>query len=126
MAALDMKKALELELEIKLLKDAIVALREELEKTQIQKKEEIQRAVADANSEIRQLRTSIAEMRDQMESRESENEQKVLRLRTEGQREAEHLHRTIASLREQLEGLNESSQKARNSRESSSTARTSR
>ena len=91
MAALDMKK--ELELEIKLLKDAIVALREQLEKTQIEKKEEIQRAVADANSEIRQLRASIAEMRDQMESRESENEQKVLRLRTDSQREAEHLHR---------------------------------
>jgi predicted nucleic acid-binding Zn-ribbon protein len=121
-----MKKQLELEIEIKLLKDTISALREELERTQIEKKEEIQRAVADANSEIRQLRANITQMRDQIESREAEHEQKVLGLRTENQREVENLHGAIAALREQLEGLNESSKKARNSRETSSAARTSR
>jgi hypothetical protein len=114
------------ELEIKLLKDTIFALREELEKTQIENAEEIQRAVADANSEIRQLRASIIEMREQMDYREAENEQKVLRLRTDNQREVENLHRTIAALREHLEGINESSKKARNARETSSAARTSR
>ena len=114
------------ELEIKLLKDTIFALREELEKTQVEKKEEIQHAVADANSEIRQLRASIAEMRDQIELREAEHEQRFHTLRTEHEHGLKELHQTIAVLREKLEGLNESSKKARSTGQTATPAGTSR
>ena len=101
------------DLEIKLLKDTILALREELEKVQHEEREHIQQAVADANAEIRQLRASVVELRDQLEIREAEYDDKVQKLRLHHQHELAELRQTIAALREKLEELNESNQRTR-------------
>ena len=113
------------DLEIKLLKDTILALREELEKAHHEKREEIQLAVADANAELRQLRASIVELREQLELREADHEQKVQNLKMQNQHELAELRKTVAALREKLEGLHESRKKASSS-ETATPAGTSR
>src|SRR5262245_31595538 len=99
------------DLEIKSLKDTILALREELEKVHYEEREHIQQAVSDANAEIQQLRASIVELRDQLELREAEHEEKLQTHRLQHQHELAELHQTIAALREKLKGLNESRQR---------------
>ena len=99
------------DLEIKLLKETILALREELEKVRFQERDHIQQAVAGANDEIRQLRTSIVELRDQLELKEAERSEQLRGIVLQHDREKAELHRTIATLREDLEELNESFKK---------------
>ncbi len=101
------------DLELKLLKDTILALREELEKVRFEEREHIQQAVSGANEEIRQLRASIVELRDQMELKEARYEEKLRGLELQYDHEKAELHQTIASLREKLEELNESLKKTR-------------
>jgi small-conductance mechanosensitive channel len=96
------------DLEIKLLKESVFALREELEKNCFEEGEHIQHAVAGANDEIRQLRASIVELRDQLELQEAEHDEKVRSLKLQHDRETADLHRTVAALRQKLEELNES------------------
>jgi hypothetical protein len=112
------------DLEIKLLKDTILALRDELEKVRHEEREHVQQAVADANAEIRHLRSSIVELRDQMELLEAEHDLKVQRLRLEHQHAIAELHQTIAALREKLEERNESSKGARGPAEAAKAAGT--
>jgi predicted nucleic acid-binding Zn-ribbon protein len=110
------------DLEIKLLKDAILALREELEKVRFEENEHIQQAVAGADEEIRQLRTSIVELRDRLEFHEAEHDRKLNSMELQHDREKSDLHKTIATLREKLEELNESLKKTRGSAEGAAAA----
>ena len=107
------------DLEIKMLKETILALREELEKIQHEEREHIQQAVAEVNAQNRQLRASIGELRDQLELREAEHEAKRQSLRLQHQHELEELRQTIAALRSKLEELNESSQRTAEGSEAS-------
>jgi predicted nucleic acid-binding Zn-ribbon protein len=95
------------DLEIKLLKDTIRALREEMETLRFEENEHIQQAVAGANEEIRQLRASIVELRDRLELQEAEHDTQRRIIDLQHDREKSDLHKTIATLREKLEELNE-------------------
>jgi chromosome segregation ATPase len=110
------------DLEIKLLKDAILALREELEKVRFEEKERIHQAVAGANEEIRQLQASIVELRDRLELQDAEHDKKLRSVELQHEREKSDLHSTIAALREKLEDLNESLKKTRGSAEGAATS----
>ncbi len=113
------------DLELKLLKDTIFALREELEKAHNGEREHIQQAVSESNAQIRQLRANIIELRDQLELREALHEQKVQEVRLQKDHEIAELHQTIAALRERLEELNESNKGTDGSTETTTAARTS-
>ena len=110
------------DLEIRLLKEAILALREELERVRFEEQDQIQQAVAGANDEIRQLRASIVELRDEIEVREAEHGEKLRVMELQHDREKAELHRTIATLREKLEELNESLKKTRSAAETAAGA----
>jgi len=105
------------ELEIRLLKETIIALREELEKRGFEEHDHIQAAVAAANDEIRQLRASVVELREQLEIREAQHEEQVRNMGLQHEREKAEFHRTIKALRERLEEVNESLEKIRRSSE---------
>ena len=113
------------DLEVKLLKDTILALREELEKVRLDEREHIQQAIVTATTEIRQLRTSIIELRGQLELNEAQHEEQVQGMELQHDHEKAELHRTIAALRQKLEELNESYKKTRSSAEATPAARTS-
>ncbi|HLH30855.1 MAG TPA: hypothetical protein VKY31_06600 [Terriglobia bacterium] len=112
------------DLEIKLLKETILALREELERVRFEEHDHIEQAIVGANDEIRQLRASIVELRNELERRKSEHDDRVLSLELQHSRETADLHKTIAALRQKLEELNESLEKT--SRSAQAAARTSR
>src|SRR6185503_3114492 len=99
------------DLEIKMLKETILTLREELEKVHHEEREHIQQAVAEVNAQNRQLRASIAELRDQLELREADHEAEMQNLKLQHQHELAELRQTVAALRARLEELNESSQR---------------
>jgi chromosome segregation ATPase len=105
------------DLEIKLLKETIFALREELEKGRFEERDHIQAAVAAANDEIRHLRASVVELREQLEIREAQHDERVRNLGLQHEREKTEFHRTIKALRERLEEVNESLEKIRRSSE---------
>ncbi len=105
------------DLEIKLLKDTIIALREELERARLDEREHIQQAVAGANDDIRQLRAGIVELRDQLERKAAEHDEAMRSKELQHNREKADLYKTIAMLREKLEELNESLKKTRCSTE---------
>ena len=96
------------ELEIKLLKETVLALRDELEKAGFEERDHIEQAVSAASAEIRQLRSSVAELRDQLELKQAEYEDKVRSLELQHNRDKADLHNTVAALRHKLEELNES------------------
>ncbi len=102
-----------IDLEIKLLKETILALREELEKGRFEERDHIQSAVAAGNDEIRHLRASIVELREQLETREIQHEERLRDVGLQHEREKAEFHRTIKTLRERLEELNESLEKIR-------------
>ena len=102
------------DLEIRQLKETIVALREELERVRFEEREHIQQAVAGVNEEVRQLHASIVELRDQLELREGEHQEKLRDIVLHHDREKAELHQTISRLRASLEELNESIKKADN------------
>jgi len=110
------------DLEIKLLKDAILAVRQEMEKVRFEENERIQQAVAAANEEIRQLRASIVELRDQLELQDAERDKQLRSMELQHDREKSDLYKTTATLREKLEELNESLKKTRGRAEGAATA----
>ena len=112
------------DLEIKMLKETILTLREELEKVQHEEREHIQQAVAEVNAQNRQLRASIGELRDQLELHEADHEAQMQNLKLHHQHELAELRQTVAALRAKLEELNESSQRTAEGSEASA-ARTS-
>ena len=95
------------ELELRQLQEAIVALREELEKVKFEEREHIQQAVAGTNEEIRQLRGSIVELRDQIELREAQHQEMLRAVELQNDREKADLHQTISLLRQKLEELSD-------------------
>ena len=103
------------DLEIKLLKETILALREELEKVRFDEQDHIEQATGAANEEIRQLRMSIVELRNELERSKAEHDEHVRGMELQHSREKADLHKTIAALREKLEELNESLEKTRRS-----------
>jgi chromosome segregation ATPase len=110
------------DLEIKLLKEAILAVREEMERVRFDENEHIQQAVAGTNEEIRQLRAGIVELRDQLELQEAERDKQLRSMELQHDREKSDLRKTIATLREKLEELNESLKKTRSLAEGASAA----
>jgi uncharacterized protein (DUF342 family) len=96
------------ELEIKLLKETVLALRDELEKVGFEERDHIEQAVSAANAEIRQLRSSVAGLREQLELKQAEYEDKVRSLELQHHRDKADLQNTVAALRQELEELNES------------------
>jgi hypothetical protein len=96
------------ELEIKLLKETVLALRDELEKVGFEERDHIEQAVSSAHEEIRQLRSSVAELRDQLELKQAEYEDKVRSMELQHHRDKADLQKTVAALRQKLEELNES------------------
>ena len=96
------------DLEIKLLKETVLALRDELEKVGFEERDHIEQAVAAANAEIRQLRSSVAQLREQLELKQAEYEDKVRSLELQHNRDKADLQKTVAALRQKLEQLNES------------------
>jgi predicted nucleic acid-binding Zn-ribbon protein len=115
-------KPMTTDLEIKLLKETILALREELEKVRFEEQEHIQHAIAGATEEIRQLHASIVELRDQLELKAAEHDETLRRVRLQHERETADLRKTIAALRDNLEELNESLKKTRSSAQASAGA----
>jgi peptidoglycan hydrolase CwlO-like protein len=111
------------DLEIKLLKETVVALREELEKVRFEEQEHIQHAVAGAAEEIRQLHASIVELRDHLELKEAEHDETLRGVQLQHSRETAELRKTIAALRDNLEELNESLKKAGAIQASAATSR---
>ena len=103
------------DLEIRLLKETILALREELEKVRFQEQDHIEQAVAAATDEIRQLRASIVELRNELERSEAEHEERVRAIELQHDREKSDFHNTIGALRQRLEELNEGLEKTRHS-----------
>ncbi|HEY2380207.1 MAG TPA: hypothetical protein VGK48_03395 [Terriglobia bacterium] len=101
------------DLEIKLLKETILALREELEKVRFEEREHIEQAIAGANDEIRQLRASVVDLRSELEQKEAQYDEQVRGMKLQHSREQTDLHKTIAALRQNLEELNESVEKIR-------------
>jgi len=110
------------ELEIKLLKDTILALREELEKVRFEEQDHLGQATAGANEEIRQLRASVIELRSELERTEAEHEDNVRAWELQHNREKADLQKTIAALRQKLEELNESLEKTGTSAEAAAGA----
>jgi hypothetical protein len=109
------------DLEAKLLKDTVLALREELEKVHHEEREHIQQAVADANSEIGQLRAGVVDLRERMELLAAEHEDRMQNMRLQHQHELAELHQTITALRAQLEKVNEGNQSTRKTAEAAGT-----
>jgi CHAT domain-containing protein len=91
------------DLEIRQLKEAIVSLREELEKARFEEREHIQEAKAAANDEVRQLRASVVELRDKLDIREIEHAEKLREIELRCDHERAELHHTISMLRDKLE-----------------------
>ena len=110
------------DLEIKLLKETILALREELEKVRFEEQEHIQHAIAGATEEIRQLHASIVELRDQLELKAAEHDETLRGVQLHHDHETADLRKTIATLRDNLEELNESLKKAGGLPQSSASA----
>ena len=110
------------DIEIKLLKETILAMRAELERAQFEERANIQQALANAQAEIRQLQTSIIELRDQLELRQVQHEQKLQSVGLDSEHEKAELRRTISTLREKLEELNESRNPIRGSQKAAQAA----
>jgi chromosome segregation ATPase len=108
------------DLEIKLLKETILALREELEKVRFEEHDHIQQAVAAASDEIRQLRAGFVELRERLEFKEAEQAEELRRKDLQHERERAELHRTVAALRQKLEDVNESLKNTGNAPEAAS------
>src|SRR6516164_1977913 len=96
------------DLEIKLLKETVLALRDELERVGFEERDHIEQAVSAASAEIRQLRLSVTELREQLELKQAEYEDKVRNLELQHHRDKADLQKTVAALRQELEELNES------------------
>ena len=96
------------DLEIKLLKETVLALRHELEKAGFEERDHIEHAVSAANAEIRQLRSSVAGLREQLELKQAEYEDNVRSMELQHHRDKADLQKTVAALRQELEELNES------------------
>lgn len=112
------------DLEIKLLKETILALREELEKVRFEEQDHVEQAIGGANSEIRQLRATIVELRNELERKEAEHGERIRSMELQHNREKADLHKTITALREKLEELNERVEKTSGTAQAA--ARTSR
>src|SRR5262249_13843885 len=96
------------DLEIKLLKETVLALRDELEKAGFEERDHIEQAVSGAHAEIRQLRSSVAGLREQLELKQAEYEDNVRSMELQHHRDKADLQKTVAALRQELEELNES------------------
>ena len=88
------------------LKDTIVALRDELEKQNIETEDRIQKAVAEANDQILQLKETITALRDEMEHNKIIYEDKMQEQKRAYRDEKKQLEQMISALRDKIENKN--------------------
>lgn len=88
------------------LKNTINALRETMEKMQIDKEDCIQKAVVEANSEIIQLKSTITALRETLEKKQILYEEKIQEIELKTRNEIKQLQQTIVNLRQLLEESN--------------------
>lgn len=103
----DSDKSNNTQAEIKYLKATIDALRNELENSQTDKQQSIQRAVADTNDDIAQLKKTIILLREELKGAMFDKQQIVQQAIVDANEEIAQLKGTIISLRKQLEQQNQ-------------------
>ncbi len=91
------------ELEIRELEAAVVAMREALERAQLEAQERLQAAVAQASAEADQLRAAITTMREELEAQHARHLEAMQEQRQLAADEIRQLQATIQALREELE-----------------------
>ncbi len=89
--------------EIRLLKETITALRNELEEQVVKREHKVQEAVATANDEIQQLRQTVSALREALEALQFEKDKAVQEVTTTSLDEIQDLKHNISTLREELE-----------------------
>ena len=93
------------------LKDTINALREAMEKMQIDKEDSIQKAVVDVNNEIIQLKSTIIALRETLEKEQISFKEKIQEIERRTRDDVEQYQQTIVTLRHQLEEYHARSKK---------------
>ncbi len=88
------------------LKETIVALREALERQEIEKDDRVQQALASANDEIAQLKATIQAVRDKMEEQQLKYAGELQAAKKAARDELLQLKETIQLLRDRLEERN--------------------
>jgi len=85
------------------MKGTVNSLRDELEKTQIGREEEVQRAVAKSNDENVQLKDTVNNLRDTLEKTQIDIEERIQKSVAVSNDENKQLKGTVNSLRDELE-----------------------
>ena len=85
------------------LENAVVAMREALERAQLEAQERLQAAVAQASAEADQLRAAITTMREELEAQHARHLEAMQEQRQLAADEIRQLQATIQALREELE-----------------------
>jgi chromosome segregation ATPase len=93
----------ERELEIRELEAAVVAMREALERAQLEAQERLQAAVAQASAKAEQLKAAITTMREELEAQHVRHLEAMQEQRQLAADEVRQLQATIQALREELE-----------------------
>ena len=89
--------------EVRHLMDTIAAMREQLERIQVDAQEQVQRSTADGHNEAVELRSTITAMREEMEAMRFDAERRVQAEVASAHGDMAQLQATIRALREQLE-----------------------
>lgn len=93
----------ERELELRALEAAVVAMREALERTQLEAQDRLQAALAHASSEAEQLRAAITSLRQELEAQHARHLEAMQEQRQLAAEEVRQLQATIQAMREELE-----------------------
>ena len=101
--ATDADRLLAAQTEIRDLKDAVRALRDELERLNAARDDSVEAAVAAGQEEIRQLRDTIRTLRIELEKAYADKDAAVQALRVAAQGETKQLQDSIVALRGELE-----------------------
>ncbi|MEE9239809.1 MAG: hypothetical protein V3U53_01295 [bacterium] len=88
------------------LKNTIVALRDELEKSRIDKEDSVQKAIQASNDEIVQLKSTASALREELERNNIAHEDKEQELERAHRDEQKQLQQMISTLRDKLEADN--------------------
>ena len=101
--ATDAERLLAAQTEIRDLKDAIRALRDELERLNAAREDAVQAAVAAGQEEVRQLRDMVRALRTELEKAYADKDAAVEALRVATQNETKQLQSAIVAMRSELE-----------------------
>ena len=102
LSTLQDNRLFEAETEIRQLKDAVNAMRAELERNQRDRGAAVQAAVADASLELQQTRLTVGRLRDELDKTKVENAEAVQRATADLTGETQQLRSLVQALRDQL------------------------